>query len=506
MKKIALGAALVLLLVASTIGGVSWAGASATTLAAQQSPYLTALNYATISGTNWNTGPVSLYLDSQDSAHLVAIVTPSAGGRAQPAKGSFSTGFEIGSTTPGNHQIIGVQGGTRITAALWIYSAESVDQRTWDLLTNSTSGLAEIKKEVASIESNITDQYFGLKEIKDEVASIQSDVTDLLEPRDGSLVMGTDNDRSLIRDGYTQLYPATQYVDLTGKMSWEGMNYLSDVGGDDCAAVWTGTEMLVWDGNNTVGGRYNPATDTWRAMRSCDGDAPSQRWGFTAVWTGSEMIVWGGYYYDGEQQKVYLNDGYAYDPTYGWREIITDGAPQARAGHTAVWTGTEMIVWGGYTNESGQDAYLNSGGCYDPCDDEWTATYDGEGVPDGRAYHTAVWTGHEMIVWGGYTNESGQDAYLNSGGRYNPCGGEGEGEWTATSTYDAPSAREGHTAVWTGKEMIVWGGHAEGYDAFKSGGRYDPCSGWHRESDDEGEWSYICRHGAPEARAYHVAV
>jgi hypothetical protein len=30
--------------------------------------------------------------------------------------------------------------------------------------------------------------------------------------------------------------------------------------------------------------------------------------------------------------------------------------------------------------------------------------------------------------------------------------------WTATSTTNAPSARWDHTAVWTGSEMIVWGG------------------------------------------------
>ncbi len=30
--------------------------------------------------------------------------------------------------------------------------------------------------------------------------------------------------------------------------------------------------------------------------------------------------------------------------------------------------------------------------------------------------------------------------------------------WAATSTVNAPSAREGHTAVWTGSEMIIWGG------------------------------------------------
>ena len=55
-----------------------------------------------------------------------------------------------------------------------------------------------------------------------------------------------------------------------------------------------------------------------------------------------------------------------------------------------------------------------------------------------------------MIVWGG-GDDSG---YFNTGGRYNPS----TNSWTATSTTNAPSARYAHTAVWTGSEMIVWGG------------------------------------------------
>ena len=43
--------------------------------------------------------------------------------------------------------------------------------------------------------------------------------------------------------------------------------------------------------------------------------------------------------------------------------------------------------------------------------------------------------------------------------------------WTATSTSNAPSARAGHTAVWTGSEMIVWGG-GDGPNVFNTGGKY----------------------------------
>src|SRR5882724_7240435 len=45
--------------------------------------------------------------------------------------------------------------------------------------------------------------------------------------------------------------------------------------------------------------------------------------------------------------------------------------------------------------------------------------------------------------------------------------------WTATSTTDAPSPRFVHTAVWTGTEMIIWGGW-DGTNYFNTGGRYNP--------------------------------
>jgi hypothetical protein len=53
--------------------------------------------------------------------------------------------------------------------------------------------------------------------------------------------------------------------------------------------------------------------------------APSPRLGHTAVWTGTEMIVWGGFGRDGE-----LEDGAAFDPARGtWRSIASQGAVRA---------------------------------------------------------------------------------------------------------------------------------------------------------------------------------
>src|SRR5205823_373329 len=69
-------------------------------------------------------------------------------------------------------------------------------------------------------------------------------------------------------------------------------------------------------------------------------------------------------------------------------------------------------------------------------------------APTARAFHTAVWTGIELIIWGGQNSVN----VFSTGSLYNPT----TDSRTATTTVDAPSARSNHTAVWTGSEMIVW--------------------------------------------------
>jgi len=112
-----------------------------------------------------------------------------------------------------------------------------------------------------------------------------------------------------------------------------------------------------------------------------------------------------------------------------------------------------MITWGGYGDE-----YFNTGGRYNPITDSWTATST-TNAPSGRQLHTAVWSGSEMIIWGG-SNVTGN---VRTGGRYDPI----MNSWTATTTIEAPSARSYHTATWTGAEMVIWGG-----DQLSTGGRY----------------------------------
>ncbi len=180
------------------------------------------------------------------------------------------------------------------------------------------------------------------------------------------------------------------------------------------------------------------------------------------IWTGSDLLIWGG---------VHNSVAYRYNLSSNRFTLISAvGVPFKRESHVKVWTGMEMIVWGGRTNNLSPPPSVNTGGRYRISNDSWTATTT-TGAPSGRSAASAVWTGSEMIVWGGYsqTNNGFLDLH-NTGGRYNPT----SNSWTPVSTVNAPDARYDHIAVWTGTQMLVWGGSgAIGFDS-ATGGLYNP--------------------------------
>jgi len=264
----------------------------------------------------------------------------------------------------------------------------------------------------------------------------------------------------------------------------------------DHTAVWTGTEMIIWGGGGdwfglSTGGRYNPTTNTWTMT---NGNAPTARSGHTTVWTGTEMIVWGGEEEDlADLGSHQTNTGGRFSPsTDTWTATARLSAPSSRKNHTAVWTGTKMIVWGGYSRDVNGNPHLwNNGGTYDTTTNNWTPTSMAN-APAGRSLHTAVWTGNEMIVWGGTDSDILAGRGLNTGGKYNP----NSNTWVATSVTNGPTARYNHTAVWSGSEMIVWGG-TDYINYFNTGGRYNPLLD---------SWLPTRLTNAPSRRQSHTAV
>jgi hypothetical protein len=237
--------------------------------------------------------------------------------------------------------------------------------------------------------------------------------------------------------------------------------------------------MVVWGGSVLftdvgTGGRYDPALDSWKPTSGAG--APSPRSKTKGVWTGRQMIVWGG--------GANLNTGASYDPSEDvWTPTTMVGAPSGRANHTAVWTGSEMIVWGGYDGSP-----LNTGARYTPSPEKWVPVA-ATGAPGTRYDHSAVWTGSEMIVWGGTT--VGINPTLNDGGRYDPR----TNAWVPTPA--TTLRRTDHSAVWTGRDMIVWGGVPPGGGSANDGALYNP---------EAGTWTVTQAIGAPSARHDHVAI
>ena len=264
------------------------------------------------------------------------------------------------------------------------------------------------------------------------------------------------------------------------------------------SVVWAGDRVILWGGVSCAegerldapcadGSSYDPIKDTWQAINV--NGAPSGRMLHTALWTGSRMLIWGGL-----AGRTIFADGALYDPVQDSWTAMSDSGLGPRAWHSAVWTGTRMIVWGGGSIGTPSIDGTAVGAIYDPSTDSWSRI-QADGAPSARYAHSAVWTGTEMIVWGGRcpsgSDPNGNPPYCADGGAYDPI----LDRWRAISNQGAPSARQ-TTLVWTGQEVLVWGGSTSTAPAANDGGRYDPKTDtWRRMSTD----------GAPSPRAAHWA-
>jgi len=190
--------------------------------------------------------------------------------------------------------------------------------------------------------------------------------------------------------------------------------------------------------------------------------------------------VWGG---AGAPGGAALSDGAAYDlAADGWSALAEAGAPSSRESAGAVWTGSEMIVWGGWVDGG---ALFGDGARYRLADDTWSPVSPA-GAPAARARFVAQWMDGEMLVWGGCSaplcyqpDPPGAgifDKVFGDGARYDPA----TDSWTPVSSAHSPRPRHAAVSVWTGSEVLLDGGmHPKaGYFSIDDGGRYcAPASG-----------------------------
>jgi N-acetylneuraminic acid mutarotase len=236
------------------------------------------------------------------------------------------------------------------------------------------------------------------------------------------------------------------------------------------SAVWTGEKMIVWGGHDgrrpsANGAAYDLRTERWRRIATA---SLSPRADHAALWTGREMIVWGGSRPARGGRAEVLSGGAAYDPKRdSWRRLAPaplSSAPARVLGQgaevelDAVWTGTRMLVWNGFV-----------GAAYAPRSDRWRALPP----PPDRLRHwkpsdSAVWTGRQLIVFGGTAHDSSSD-FTAAAAAYDPV----RARWTMLPP--APIAgRDRHAAVWTGEAMLVFGGCCRGSRHHRDGALYRP--------------------------------
>lgn len=223
--------------------------------------------------------------------------------------------------------------------------------------------------------------------------------------------------------------------------------------------VWTGRELIGWGGGCcgdafSDGAAYNPATGTWRKLAHAPLHGSQRPIG---AWTGRELIVLAGgdNPATGKPWPAQLGSAAAYDPaTDTWRRIAP--LPEPRTGALAVWDGRELLVVGGRG--------ALHGFAYDPRANRWRPL---PRMELGRTAAAAVWTGRRLLVWGGQT-AYGTPSLPAHGLAYDPQADR----WSPLPP--APvQGRSDPAAVWTGRELVVWGGGAS-YPPFADGAAFRP--------------------------------
>jgi hypothetical protein len=233
--------------------------------------------------------------------------------------------------------------------------------------------------------------------------------------------------------------------------------------------VFAASGVLLWRAFEPAERPHGPATDPLDAISrgwSRLPDPPEVRDGAAFVWTGSELLAWGGCEPHVEDSCTPTSDGYAFDPSTATWQAITP-APEKGDFPRAIWTGTEAVF---LSLTSGDQV---GGVAYDPESETWRTIAVAPIEP--RFGVVTVWTGSRIFVWGG-----GERARpVTDGALYDP----GTDTWAPTAL--SPIALNAASGVWTGREVIVFGSLLDNGNRASTdvsvGAAYDPASDSWRE-------------------------
>lgn len=155
-----------------------------------------------------------------------------------------------------------------------------------------------------------------------------------------------------------------------------------------------------------------------------------------------------------------------------WISMETEGSPSARGFASAAFLDGKYVLFGGCDSTSGTPAALSSGVTYDISNNTW-----GSSTPvlnQARALSSVVTTDAGIFVFGGVPT-CYDGSVVNSGLEVLYSLSD---SWSSIQTNLEPSGRFGSSLIWTGDDLIVYGGSQPFSAAVSSGALLSLGSAW----------------------------
>ena len=200
-----------------------------------------------------------------------------------------------------------------------------------------------------------------------------------------------------------------------------------------------GTKMYIfggWNGKDYFNDLYVLDLEVMAWFKpECSGPAPTPRQGHSSILIGNNLVIHGGFKMNTEQIKTcglnmgsavsssYMSDIRVLDTdTYTWSRLRISGEPpEGRYGHSINISGSEILLFGGWTVTSGSTA----GNLPDPSKDKcsyfmiWnTETMSWKqgryiGTPPTQRYgHTTTAIGPHLLIFGGWEFSKAQSEII----------------------------------------------------------------------------------------------
>ncbi len=189
---------------------------------------------------------------------------------------------------------------------------------------------------------------------------------------------------------------------------------------------------------------------TWRSVPTPPSAAIQDA---ATVWTGQELVVWGGTGPTAYLPPGGLRAGYAYQPATGRWQTLPPAPVSGNGTPEGVWTGTDVVVAAPHADGQLQlAAYRPATGTWRRLPTPPVAGYSASG-------YQLTWTGRQLLLYG-YPPET--PAQARSPAQPQPVLAALTADGSRWRTLAAPPSRpqhtqdQGFTAVWSGSRLLVF--------------------------------------------------